>query len=308
MIVYRELSSIEKDLGVSAKTLYTLSNNLERHYHRVSIPKRSGGERVLSVPDDVLKQVQRLIADRILSLEPVSHYATAYKSGSSVIKNAACHVGKTKVLKLDIKSFFDSIRYSQVKDRVFPSPRFSEKNRILLAMLCYYKDKLPQGAPSSPIITNIIMREFDETVGDWCAKQGIDYTRYCDDMTFSGDFNEADVIPFVSEKLKEYGLLLNWKKTSVVKPSARQLVTGVVVNRKLNASSDYRKKLRQEVYYCRKYGVEGHLARVGCTASPEKYLASLLGRISFALQISPQNVRLAEDKAFVSGLLKNIEK
>lgn len=306
MIVYRELSSIEKDLGVSAKTLYTLSNNLERHYRRVSIPKRRGGERVLSVPDALLKQIQRLIAEKILAFEPISQYATAYKSGASVVKNSVCHVGKEKVLKLDIKHFFDSIRYIQVKDRVFPSVRFSEKNRILLTMLCYYKDKLPQGAPSSPVITNIIMRDFDETVGAWCAKQGIAYTRYCDDMTFSGAFDASNVIEYVAAELKKYGFLLNEKKTSTVPPSRRQLVTGVVVNQKPNTPCESRKKLRQEVFYCRKYGVNGHLERIGSRQNPKEYLQSLLGRISFALQVSPDNKSLAADKEFIVCQIKNI--
>lgn len=306
MIVYRELASVENDLGVSAKTLYTISNNIDRHYKRVEIKKRDGGKRVLSVPDALLKRVQRLIADKILALEPISAYATAYKSGASVVKNASHHVGKDKVLKLDIKGFFDSIKYSQVKDRVFTSDRFSEQNRILLTMLCYYKDRLPQGAPTSPVITNILMRDFDETVGNWCKKRNVAYTRYCDDMTFSGSFNEAEVVAFVSENLKQYGFVLNRKKTALVKPSSRQIVTGVVVNNKLNAPSDYRKKLRQEVYYCRKYGVEGHLARIGSPQNPKEYLQSLLGRISFALQMSPDNKSLAADKVFIVRQIKNI--
>lgn len=305
MIIYRELSSLENDLGVSAKTLYALSNNIEKHYHRVTLPKRSGGTRVLSVPDPLLKQVQRIISERLLSFMPVSRYATAYKCGSSVIKNANRHVKKTKILKLDIKNFFDRVLYSQVKEKAFPSERYSESNRVLLSMLCYYKDKLPQGAPSSPAITNIIMFDFDERVGEWCNEKGIGYTRYCDDMTFSGDFDDSDVVSFVSEELKKYGFYLNEKKTRSILNSQRQTVTGIVVNDRLNVPYDYRRRIRQEVYYCCKYGVEGHLAKIGFNDSCEIYLRGLLGRIAFALQADPENKALLDCKEFVINLIKN---
>ena len=141
MIVYRELASIEQDLGFSARTLYSLSNNLEKHYHNVLIPKSDGSKRKLSVPDLILKNVQRSIADNILSQYPISKYAKAYKIGSNVVQNAQPHVGKKKILKLDIEGFFDHILYSQVKDIVFYKEKFAEPIRVLLTMLCYYRSR-----------------------------------------------------------------------------------------------------------------------------------------------------------------------
>ena len=114
MIVYRELKSIETDLGFPAKTLYGLSNNLNKHYHNAFIPKSDGSKRKLSVPDLILKKVQRSIVDNILAYYPVSQYAKAYAFGTSVQMNAKPHVGKKKILKLDIKGFFDNIIYSRV--------------------------------------------------------------------------------------------------------------------------------------------------------------------------------------------------
>lgn len=183
MIIYRELSSLEQDLGISAKTMYAVSNNLGKHYHTVKLPKKNGGYRELSVPDPLLKSIQKQITNTLLVHMPVSRYATAYCYGSSTLRNAKHHIGKRVVLKLDILHFFDSIRYSTVKDAAFPSKIYSEPLRILLTMLCYYKDVLPQGAPSSPAITNIIMFSFDEHLGQWCRERNIAYTRYCDDMT-----------------------------------------------------------------------------------------------------------------------------
>ena len=197
MIVYRELSSLEQDLGISAKTFYAVSNNLSKHYRKAKLPKKNGGFRNLSVPDEVLKSIQKRIAEVLLIHMPVSRYAKAYRFGSSTLRNAKHHVGKQVVLKLDILHFFDSIRYSTVKDKLFPEEIYAEPLRILLTMLCYHKDALPQGAPSSPAITNIILYEFDEQLGQWCREHGIAYTRYCDDMTFSGDFEPSEAIRYV---------------------------------------------------------------------------------------------------------------
>ena len=288
MIVYRDLASVERDLGFPAKTLYGLSNNPQKHYRTVHIPKRDGGVRKLSVPDPILKRVQRAIADQILAYYPVSRYATAYTAGSSVQRNARPHVGKGKLLKLDIEGFFDHITYSSVKNIVFYEEKFSEPIRILLTMLCYYKESLPQGAPSSPAITNIIMYDFDEKVGAYCRGKGVAYTRYCDDMTFSGDFDEAEIMVFVKNELKKLGLLLKNRKTAVIPASKRQTVTGIVVNEKINLTRDYKKKIRQEMYYIGKFGLDEHLKRLGI-ADKQGYLGSLGGRISFVLQTLPND-------------------
>ena len=298
MIVYKELASIERDLGFSAKTLYGLSNHLEKHYHNVLIPKRDGSKRKLSVPDLILKRVQKSIADNILVQYPVSNYAKAYKIGGSVQHNAQPHVGKKKILKLDIEGFFDHILYSQVKNIVFCEEKFAEPIRVLLTMLCYYKESLPQGAPTSPAITNIIMYDFDEAVGTFCNGRGISYTRYCDDMTFSGDFDEREVIAFVKGELCKLGLFLKNRKTAVVPASKRQTVTGIVVNEKLNITKEYKKNIRQEMYYIQKFGMEDHLKRMG-VADKQQYVLSLRGRIAFVLQTIPNDGEFVKYKKFL---------
>lgn len=301
MIVYRELSSIEKDLGFSAKTLYGLSNSLEKHYHTVYLPKSDGSKRKLSVPDLILKPVQKSIADNILIQYPISKYAKAYKPGSSIQKNARPHVGKKKILKLDIEGFFDHILYSRVKDTVFYEEKYSESIRILLTMLCYYNDSLPQGAPTSPAITNIIMYDFDETVGAFCNEKNIAYTRYCDDMTFSGCFDEREIISFVKGELRKLGLFLKNRKTAVISASKRQVVTGIVVNEKMNVTKDYKKTIRQEIYYIKKFGLDEHLKRLGIS-DKQQYVLSLKGRIAFVLQTIPNNCEFIEYKNFLDSI------
>ena len=299
MIVYKELASVERDLGFSAKTLYGLSNNLEKHYHNVLIPKRDGSKRKLSVPDLILKRVQKSIADNILAQYPISSYAKAYKIGSNVQRNAQPHVGKKKILKLDIEGFFDHILYSQVKNIVFCEEKFAEPIRVLLTMLCYYKESLPQGAPTSPAITNIIMYDFDEAVGAFCNEKKIAYTRYCDDMTFSGDFDEGEVIAFVKGELCKLGLFLKNRKTAVVPASKRQTVTGVVVNEKLNITKEYKKKIRQEMHYIQKFGLDEHIKRCKI-ADKQQYVLSLRGRIAFVLQTTPNDCEFLEYKKILA--------
>ena len=227
MIVYRELSSLVRDLGIPAGTLYAVSNTLDRHYIRRQLPKSSGGVRELSVPDPLLKHIQRQILRVLLVHMPVSPYAMAYRYGGSTLCNAAPHVGKPCVLKLDIRHFFDSILYSAVKETAFPAEVYAENLRILLAMLCYGWDRLPQGAPTSPCITNILMRDFDNEVGAWCRERQIAYTRYCDDMTFSGDFARDEVLRCVEPRLRALGFYLNPGKTKWLPADRRQLVTGI---------------------------------------------------------------------------------
>ncbi len=308
MIVYKELSSIEADLGIPTRTLYRVSNNIGKHYREKKIPKSDGTMRSLSVPDEILKKVQRAIAEKLLAYEPVSIYAKAYRIGGSVKSNAAVHVGKEKMLKLDIYHFFDSISYSRVKEKCFPREKYAEKIRILLSMLCYHGESLPQGAPTSPIISNIIMRDFDIEVGKWCSERGVCYSRYCDDMTFSGSFDEAEIIAFVKEKLGELGFIINEKKTHLLKAGDKKTVTGIVVNEKLNAPKEYRRVLRQEIHFCKKFGVREHLLRKGDTCeNPSKYLASLMGKVNYVLQITPDNKEFAEYKKELSNLIKDLK-
>lgn len=301
MIVYQELSSLERDLGMKASVLYGVSNHIPQHYRTVKRKKENGDYRILHVPDEILKTIQRRIADTLLCRMEVSPYAKAYVDGGSIRRNAIPHVGQDKILKLDIVHFFDSILYSTVKDMAFPGEIYSEQNRILLTMLCYYDQVLPQGAPSSPAITNIIMRDFDEIVGRWCGERNLAYTRYCDDMTFSGDFSVAEVIDFVSGELKKKGFFLNRKKTVVADRHHSQRVTGVVVNEKLSVPLEYRRKLRQEIFFCQKYGVTSHLQKSGCPDSEELYTQKLLGRVNYVLSVMPDDQEMREYRNWIKG-------
>lgn len=303
----KDVFQVAEILGASKSELYNISNNIEKNYHNAYIPKRDGSLRTLTIPSPRLKFIQGKIVDEFLSRARVSKYAMAYRPGSSVQKNAAQHVRKKKLFKLDIHKFFDNIKYSDVKKYAFPEDQFSEEARVLLSVLCYYKNGVPQGAPTSPAISNIIMYDFDEKVGAWCRAKGISYTRYCDDMTFSGNFNPVEVKFFVEDALEELGFYLNGKKTAVIPNGKRQTVTGIVVNKRLNTTKEYRRQLRQEVYYIRTFGLEDHMRRAAITDDKATYLRGLLGRMAFVIQTSPANYSVINDKDYIQDLLKDLD-
>ena len=291
-----DFSSLTEELGLSGKMLYAVSNHIHKHYRAAEIPKGNGETRKLYVPDEMLMAIQRRINQQLLSQEVISTYATAYRTGGSTKVNAQPHIGKSVLLKVDIRKFFDNLIYPIVKEKAFPADKYSEANRILLALLCVHKDALPQGAPTSPAISNIIMREFDDAVGAWCKQRDISYTRYCDDMTFSGDFDPRPVIQLVKEQLYKLGLFLNDKKTVVVRKGQRHAVTGIVVNESLHIPSSYKKRIRQEMYHCTKYGLDSHLERIAFQGTSQEFAAGMLGRINYVLSVEPDNEQMKKYK------------
>ena len=299
-MVDNDVMIISEALDVPANRLYMLSNNYKprnrrrdseyENYHTVII-QRGNKNRKLSVPNAFLKLVQRRILEHYLYQLEVSEYSAAYCNGKSLLDNASPHVGKECVLKLDISHFFDSIDDDMVY-LVMKRLGLSVPATTLLTHLCTYKARLPQGAPTSPYIANLVMKQFDEKLGHWCSERSITYTRYCDDMTFSGDNSDirsANVVDKVRRMLYRMGFTLNDKKTVFISSSQQQRVMGVVVNEKPALSRSQKRSLRQEAYYCQKYGAAESINRRRLDMTPDKYLHSLLGRIAFALQIEPDN-------------------
>lgn len=150
------------------------------------------------------------------------------------------------------------------------------------------------------------MAPLNENMSSYCEKQGIAYTRHCDDMSFSGDFKPGPLIEKVRRFLNAMGFAVNGKKTWVLRQNQRQTVTGVVVNQKPQAPASYCRQIRQEMYYCKKYGVRSHILRTrqseymtdssrshdGKRVYQRRFLQRLLGKISYALSINPEDTEL----------------
>ena len=284
------------------KEIYSISNRIDDNYRVFRIRKHSGGYRTIYEPNRTLKYIQRQILNNVLYDMKVSKYATAYIKGKSLVDNAIMHTNKKIILKLDIEDFFDSISFVNIYNKCFSIDLFPKSIGILLTTLVSYDGYLPQGAPTSSYISNLVMKDFDEKIGKWCELNNISYTRYSDDMTFSGDFKPSKVVKIVRKELYKLGLKLNNKKIHVIHNSSSQNVTGIIVNEKVQVSNKYRKKIRQEIYYIKKYGLESHMNNL-YIIDKNSYLRSLYGKINYVLQVNNNDIEFIEYKKYVCKLI-----
>jgi len=269
-----------------------------RHYE---IPKKLKGTRKISEPLPSLKEIQRWILDNILINVPISKYAKAYKKNSSVFKHAFLHKGQDVVFALDIKDFFRNINEDMVF-KMFSNLGYTNHLSGIFCKLCTLENELAQGAPTSPIISNIILREFDEKIGEKVISVGGRFSRYADDLTFSGSFDLSleEIEQEVVINLNQFGFALNEVKTKKMYRYQRQMVTGVVVNEKVQISKKDRREIRQACYYIKTFGLKDHLKRIGETR--RNYLQHLKGRINFGLQMNPHDEELRKYESFLKGL------
>lgn len=291
-----------EDKNKYIKTIYSIANNIESNYRIYKIKKNNGKYRTIHEPNKLLKTIQKNILMNILNDRSISKYAKAYHKGISLLDNAIPHVNKKIILKLDIKDFFENISFLDVYNSCFPIEYFPKSVGMLLTYLCTYDDHLTQGSPTSAYISNLVMKDFDEAVGSWCCINNITYTRYSDDMTFSGDFNPSEIIIKVRKLLYKLGLELNNNKIHVVNNSSSQRVTGIVVNEKAQVNLKYRKEIRKEMYYIDKYGIKSHLKQCNTDCSSSEYLKVLYGKILYVLQIDKDNKEFLRYKEIINNM------
>lgn len=285
-------------IGINYEYIYKVSNSQKLFYRTFHIRKRNGNKRTIHEPLPNLKIIQKWILNNILYNIKISKYAKAYVPGLSIKDNVRFHKKQSIVLKLDIEDFFTSIRKSDVQ-KVFKNAGFTLELSKLLTQLCTIKGFLPQGASTSAYISNIILNNFDDMVSEYCYENKIRYTRYADDLTFSGEFEPKIIINFVKCQLNELGLKLNKNKINVLKRNKSQIVTGIVLNEKIQTQKKFRRKIRLEVYYIKKFGVLNHLEKSNNSLSVEQYLKSLKGRIGYSLFINPNDSEMKEYQRFI---------
>ena len=292
-----------KDDKQYLKTLYSISNNIKDNYKIYKIKKHNGKLRTIYEPTPLLKHIQKQILKNILNNKEISKYAKAYHKGLSLKDNAIPHTNKDLILKLDIKDFFESISFLDIYNTCFSIAYFPKSIGMILTYLCTYDEHLTQGSPTSAYISNLVLKDFDEEIGLWCSNLNITYTRYSDDMTFSGDFEPKEVITKVRKELYKLGLELNNEKIHVISKERSQRVTGITVNEKVQVNIKYRKTIRQEIYYIKKFGLSSHLKRRNIGVPEKKYLNSLYGKILYVLQINKEDKEFISYQKFIKGLL-----
>ena len=299
------LNLIDKNISDKEKIrlLYILTNPVEKNYKVFKIKKSNGKYRYIYKPNNLLKKIQRKILKNILNNKKISPYAKAYKKGLCLKDNAYPHLNKKIILKLDIINFFDNIEYYDIYRTCFSEEYFPKSVGHLLTTLCTYESHLPIGSPTSAYISNLVLKDFDYEIGTWCDLHNISYTRYSDDMTFSGDFNPQEIIKKVRHHLNYLNLKLNNKKIKVISNSKQQRVTGLIVNKKINVPKKYRNQIRQEIYYLKKYGLKSHLQKINYEDKPLHYLNSLLGRLNYLLSIN-SNIEFIKYKEYLTKLRK----
>lgn len=279
------LQDLCEGLDVDPKLLERMLNNIQGQYRRFKVPKKSGGVRQISAPSAPLLKLQRKILSTYLNRLPPHPAAKAYVLGRNVRENARFHINQKTLVKLDISNFFDSISQNQV-EAIFKQCTSNRNEVAALTKLCTLQGALPQGAATSGCLSNLIFRDCDKRIMRIARKQGLRYTRYADDISISGDVENANLlIQQVSTDLKRLGLTLNEKKTIVAQNArSRQTVTGLVVNEKVSPGRAFLRAIRQDLYYCQKWGLHEHSLRRGF-ASPHEFMQNLKGRVAWVRQI-----------------------
>ena len=242
----------------------------QNRYASFEIKKKSGKLRTINAPVSGLKSILKSlnhIFEAVLETHPS---AFGFVTGKSVADNASKHIGKQYVYNLDLKDFFHSFDRNRVKmglwRNLFKMEKEKEQLAFFLASLCTHplsvgdetKIVLPQGSPVSPVLTNMLCYRLDVRLNGLAKRFKVTYSRYADDITFSGNRNVFREPEFQKELKRiieeDQKLAINPAKTRLQKKGYRQEVTGVIVNEKANVHRKYVKQLRSWIYYIEKYG------------------------------------------------------
>ncbi|AKB75143.1 Retron-type RNA-directed DNA polymerase [Methanosarcina lacustris Z-7289] len=231
----------------SSKQVKFFLSNKEKAYATFKVPKKSGDFREINAPSKKMKIIQRWILDKILYKLNPGNYAHGFIPGKTIYTNAKAHVNKDLVLGIDIKDFFPSIKFVAVYD-VFKFAGYTARVARQLAELCTYHWKLPQGAPTSPMLANLVALNLDKKISQYCIRENFEYSRYADDITISGSYNLAMHKEIIIKIINENGFEVNYKKVRMVSKGSRQKVTGLVVNDKVGMGRTKKKTLRAIVH------------------------------------------------------------
>jgi retron-type reverse transcriptase len=301
-------ADVAEAMGISISRLRWLafhSDAAERtHYVRFTVPKKSGGVRELSAPHHDLAAAQRWIFQNILQRLPTHPAAHGFVKGRSIRTNALPHVGRHLLVNADLKDFFPTITFHRVRGAL-EQLGYSPAAATILALLCTESPRrmveyagrtfhvatgpraLPQGACTSPALSNLIARRLDSRLSGIAAKLGWQYTRYADDLSFSAD-KEAEpekktgyLLARIRHIAQDEGFFVNEKKTRVLKRSSAMAVTGIVVNRRAGVRRREVRRLRAILHNAKKHG----LASQNRAHDPH-FEARIRGQIAFVQMIN----------------------
>lgn len=279
------------------------------HYHAQWIEKRTGGWRLIEAPKPLLKQAQLQILHEILNQVPTHSAAHGFVRGRSILSNATPHVGQAVVVKFDLQNFYPTVSRNRVI-AIFRALGYGREAAIWLAELTtsriasntplpghrpsdlnpYARAHLPQGAPTSPALANLSAYSLDLRLAGLTRRFGGQYTRYADDLTFSGDETFSRrlrvFLPLVSRIIRGERFLVNWPKRRVLRQAQRQTVTGIVVNERPSIARVDFDLLKAILTNCIRTG-----PRAQNRLQLPNFAAHLHGRISYVAMIQPQRAQ-----------------
>jgi hypothetical protein len=288
-----ELSDAEvlRRMGVPVSVLRELDSTLSDHYRERLITER-GKSRLLSVPSRRLRRVQRRITRNLLSRLPV-HAAAFCHRGRGAIEAARLHVRHPWLLQLDLADFFPNTSEELVR-RTFRDLGMSRPMSGLLSRVVCFEGRLPQGAPSSVAVSNLVMRHLDERIATFCRKQALTYTRYVDDVAVSGGSRVQWAERVVRKIITDEDWRLN-DKGGLFRPDERRTYLGIILNSHPNLAADYVRDLAAVI------------RRLGQAGEPvsKDILETLLGRIGYVAGVHPKKgARLRDLYDLTTHLLK----
>jgi RNA-directed DNA polymerase len=285
-------------------SLYLIRNN---EYTHKEITKKNGNKRKLSIPPTPVKVTQRKLSNLLHKIynppKPIHGFVKKNNGVSkNIFTNALMHTNKNVVINVDIADFFDTINFGRVRGLLLAKPfNLDKKLATKFAQLTTYNNKLPQGAPTSPIISNLICKRMDHQLIKFAKKHYLQYTRYADDITFSSNkkLNYDKIIEEIEKIINSNGFNINKTKTRIQFSNHSQIVTGLKVNKKVNVSRRYIRQIRSMLHNWQRNGIE-EASRIHfetyCkqpdkfkTEKEESFKNSLLGKINFLSQIRGKN-------------------
>lgn len=322
------LSAVAELLEIAPKKLayilYGFPKKRESHYTEYEIPKKSGGKRKIAVPNKALRSLQCKLNVIFQTAYPERPSAHGFLKNKSIKTNAGSHTKKLNVFNLDLEDFFPSIHFGRVRGMLIAHPySMHEDAATILAQIVCYKNSIPQGAPSSPIISNMICSKLDGELQRFAKKHRCTYTRYADDITFSTNIKkfpreiatQREGKTFVSNELERIitsnDFKINHKKARLQFPWGRQEVTGLTVNEGVNVNRIYIRNIRSALSHWGKLGIDAaskdyftkfYPAHKG-SGTPEKYRRIIRGRIEHVKFI--KGVKKADKKPTVFMALLN---
>ena len=296
---------------------YRNPNHIEKRYKQFSIKKKTGGFRTITAPQTkTFKMLLQCLNEIYKAFYTPSEYAMGFVEGRSIVTNAEIHKNQNYILNIDLKDFFPSITQARVWKRLQLKPfNFSDKIASIFAGLCCMKETikdengkesvryvLPQGAPTSPIITNMICDTLDHRLAGVAKRFGLRYSRYADDITFSSMHNvyqkDGEFWKELNRIITQQGFTINEKKTRLQKLGERQEVTGVIVSKKLNVSQKYVKNIRNILYIWGKYGF---------IAAQSKFLPKYKADKGHVKKGNPDMINVLEGKLLYLKMVKGEE-